>query len=341
MRRQFVMAWRTRLLALCLGWGWIAVCGQEAGAKAPERSTVGPSVPVTGVAAVVNSHVITVKSVEEYAARAIEAARRQFMARPEQFYQRRQEIMRDSLEQLVERYLILDEFSSAGYNMPEGIINDWVDEQTRRMFGDRLTLMKTLRQVGESYQDYWNEQRDSFIISQMTVKNVNQNVFISPRKIERYYEMNTNKFNVEETAHVRMIVIDKSRHALGEPMKIAAEVMAKLKAGEDFAKLADQFSDDARRIKGGDRGWIEDKDSDLRSELRRFVFTATPGSVSDIIDLDGAVFIVKVEERKGAGMRSVSDVRDELEVMLQNLEKERLRKQWIARLRKKSFVAYY
>ena len=68
----------------------------------------------------------------------------------------------------VERYLILDEFATAGYNMPEGIINEWVDEQTRRMFGDRLTLMKTLRQVGESYQDYWNEQRDSFIISQMT-----------------------------------------------------------------------------------------------------------------------------------------------------------------------------
>ncbi|MBN8247712.1 MAG: SurA N-terminal domain-containing protein, partial [Verrucomicrobia bacterium] len=220
-RRQFLESWRTRLLALCLGWGGIAVFGQDTPSATPGRSTVGPSVPVTGVAAVVNSHVITVKSVEEYAARAIEAARRQFMARPDQFYQRRQEIMRDSLEQLVERYLILDEFSTAGYNMPEGIINDWVDEQTRRMFGDRLTLMKTLRQVGESYQDYWNEQRDSFIISQITVKNVNQNVFISPRKIERYYELNTNKFNVEETAHVRMIVIDKSRHALGEPMKIA------------------------------------------------------------------------------------------------------------------------
>jgi len=339
--RQGLWSWRTGLGTLCVLAGMTVACGQGTNAPAPVRSAVTPSVPVTGIAAVVNSHVITVKAVEDYTSRSVEAARRQFLARPDQFYQRRQEILRDGLEQLIERYLILDEFTSAGYNLPEGIINDWVDEQIRRMFGDRMTLMKTLRQVGESFQDFWNEQRDAFIISQMTVKNVNQNVFISPRKIEHYYEMNTNKFNVEESAHVRMIVIDKSRHALGEPLKIAEEVLAKLKAGGDFAALADQHSDDARRIKGGDRGWIEDKDSDLRSELRQFVFSAAPGSLSDIIDLDGAVFIVKVEERKSSGMRSIADVRDEVEVMLQNLEKERLRKQWIARLRKKSFVAYY
>ena len=63
--------------------------------------------------------------------------------------------------------------------------------------------------------------------------------------------------------------------------------------------------------------------------------TSIPGGVC------GAVFIVKVEERKAAGMKSIADVRDEVEQMLKNLEKERLRKQWIAKLRKKSFVAYY
>ncbi|MFO1458652.1 MAG: peptidylprolyl isomerase [Verrucomicrobiota bacterium] len=302
---------------------------------------VTPSVPVTSVAAVVNTHVITIQAVEQFGARAVEAARRQYLARPEQFLQRRQEILRDSLEQLVERFLILDEFTSSGFNLPESIINDVVASQIREEFGDRLTLMKTLRRVGESYEDFRNDQRDAFIITQMTLKNVNQNIFISPQKIERYYLQNTNRFNMGETAKIRMIVIDKSKHARGEPMKMAEEVLAKLKAGGDFAKLADEYSDDARRNKGGDRGWIENKDSDLRSELRKFVFEAPPGSVSGAIDLDGAVFIVKVEERKAAGMKSIADVRDEVEQMLKNLEKERLRKQWIAKLRKKSFVAYY
>ncbi|MBL9173030.1 MAG: peptidylprolyl isomerase [Verrucomicrobiales bacterium] len=325
---------------------WVLMVGILSGAcsllgQPISPGPVTPSVPVTSVAAVVNTHVITIQAVEQFGGRAVEAARRQYMARPELFLQRRQEILRDSLEQLVERYLILDEFNSSGFNLPEGIINDVVATQIREEFGDRMTLMKTLRRVGESYEDFRNDQRDAFIITQMTLKNVNQNIFISPRKIERYYELNTNRFNVGETAKIRMIVIDKSKHARGEPMKLAEEVLAKLKTGGDFAKLADEYSDDARRNKGGDRGWIENKDSDLRSELRSFVFEAAPGSVSGIIDLDGAVFIVKVEERKSAGMRSIAEVRDEVEQMLKNMEKERLRKQWIAKLRKKSFVAYY
>lgn len=318
---------------------WFTVTGVLG--QSTNLTPVGPSVPVTGVAAIVNTHVVTIQNVDQFAARALDAARRQYGLRPEQFLQRRTEIMRDSLEQLIERYLILDEFKNSGFNLPESLINDVVNDRIREEFYDRATLMKTLRRAGETYEDYRNDQRDSFIIMQMTLKNVNQNVFISPRKIERYYQDNTNKFNVGESAKFRMIVIDKSKHARGEPQKIAEEVEAKLKEGADFAKLADEYSDDARRIKGGDRGWIENKDSDLRAELRTFVFTAAPGTVSGIIDLDGAIFIVKVEERKAGGMRTISEVRDEVEASLKNLEKERLRNQWIARLRKKSFVAYY
>jgi peptidyl-prolyl cis-trans isomerase SurA len=312
-----------------------------AGLRPALAQPVNPSQPITGIAAVVGEHVITVQEIEQFTGRAVEAARRQYAARPEQFLQRRQDIMRDGLEQLIERQLILDEFATAGYNVPESVITDVVNDEIRQQFGDRLRLMKTLRALGQTYENYREDQRDAFIIMQMTMKNVNQNVFISPRKIERYYEQNTNKFFVDERAKIRMIVIDKSKHAIGEPVKIGEEVEIKLKAGGDFAKLADEFSDDARRNKGGDRGWIENKDSDLRKELRDFVFTAQPGTVSPVINLDSAVFIVKVEERKPAGMKPLTEMRDEIELSLRNLEKDRLRKQWIAKLKKNAFIRYF
>jgi peptidyl-prolyl cis-trans isomerase SurA len=138
-----------------------------------------------------------------------------------------------------------------------------------------------------------------------------------------------------------MIVIDKSKHGAGEPVKMADTILKRLGDGEDFAKLADEFSDDARRFKGGDRGWIEDKDSDLREELREFVFRAKPGEVSPVKDLEGAVFIIKVEERKPAGMRTLNEARAEIEQTLKATELERLRKQWIAKLRKKSYIRYF
>jgi parvulin-like peptidyl-prolyl isomerase len=309
------------------------------------RPTVAQSppagVPITGIAAVVNDHVITFQDVQIAARRAMEAAVRQSRMREDQLRQREKEILRDSLDQLIDRRLILDEFITAGYNLPDSIINDVVQSQIREEFGDRVTLMKTLRKMGQTFEDFREDQRDAFIIHSMTMKNVNQNVFISPRKIELYYEANTNRFRQEEKAKIRMIVIDKSRHALNEPDQIAAEVQKRVAAGEDFAKLADEFSDDARRFKGGDRGWVEDKDSDLRKELRKFVFSAKPGEVSPTLNLDGAEFIVKVEERKEAGMKPLSEARLEIEQTLKTEEMERLRKQWIAKLRKKSFISYF
>jgi peptidyl-prolyl cis-trans isomerase SurA len=298
-------------------------------------------IPINGMAAVVNDHVITYQEIQVSARRAVEAAMRQGRFREDELRQKEQEILRDSLDQLIDRRLILDEFTKAGYSLPDSVVNEIIQAQMREQFGDRVTLMKTLRKMGQRYEEYRQDQKEAFIIHSMTMKNVNQNVFISPTRIEKYYSANTDRFKQEERAKIRMIVIDKSKHAIGEPMKIAEDTEKRIKAGEDFAKLADEVSDDARRFKGGDRGWVENKDSDLRRELRTFVFGAKSGDVSGIQDLGGAIFITKVEERKAAGMRPLSEVRNEIEQTLKSEEMERLRKQWVARLRKNSFIRYF
>lgn len=299
-----------------------------------------------GVAAIVGEAVITFDDVDQYTKRAVEAASRQLLMRGHEaeFEQRRQAIMRDGLDQLVERELILHEFKTAGYNLPESIIDDVVASRVKEEFGDRLTLTKTLHLRNQTYESFRKDERDAFVLAQMTIRNINQNLVISPKKIEKFYAENQEKYRIGDRAKVRMILIDKSRHALGEPKKIADEVRAKAAAGADFGKLADEFSDDARRFKGGlrgEQGWVENKDSDLRKELRDFAFAAKDGDLSPVIETEGAVFLVKVEGREQARVRPLTEVRNDVEATLKGAERERLRKQWIAKLRKKAFVRYF
>lgn len=299
-----------------------------------------------GVAAIVGEAVITFDDVDQYAKRAVEAASRQLLMRGHEaeFEQRRQAIMRDGLDQLVERELILHEFKTAGYNLPESIIDDVVASRVKEEFGDRLTLTKTLHLRNQTYESFRKDERDAFVLAQMTIRNINQNLVISPKKIEKFYAENQEKYRIGDRAKVRMILIDKSRHALGEPKKIADEVRAKAAAGADFGKLADEFSDDARRFKGGlrgEQGWVENKDSDLRKELRDFAFAAKDGDLSPVIETEGAVFLVRVEGREQARVRPLAEVRNDVETTLKGAERERLRKQWIAKLRKKAFVRYF
>ena len=80
-----------------------------------------------GVKAVVNDTVVTYSQVEDFTAPAAEALNRQYADAPDTFQQKLNDARDDSLEQLVERQLILRSFDVDGYQLPE----DYVDQLCR------------------------------------------------------------------------------------------------------------------------------------------------------------------------------------------------------------------
>ena len=86
---------------------------------------------------------------------------------------------------------------------------------------------------------------------------------------------------------------------------------------------------------------VENKDSDLCKELRDFAFNAKAGDLSPVIETEGAVFLVKVEALEQARVRPLTEVRDDVEATLKGVERERLRKKWINKLRTKAFIRYF
>src|SRR5712671_2435213 len=101
----------------------IAVAGVLAGFAAGARAELA-----NGIKAIVNDTVITYQQVEMKAAEATDLLRRQYSGRPEMFEKKMIETLNDALKQLVERQLILTDFKTAGYNLPENYIDDAVQE---------------------------------------------------------------------------------------------------------------------------------------------------------------------------------------------------------------------
>ena len=64
------------------------------------------------------------------------------------FEQKAIDVFNDGLEQLIERQLILHEFDTEGYKLPDGAVDQMVQERIRERYGDRITLMKTLQAQG-------------------------------------------------------------------------------------------------------------------------------------------------------------------------------------------------
>lgn len=65
------------------------------------------------------------------------------------------------------------------------------------------------------------------------------------------------------------------------------------------------------------------------------------GQVAEPVDLDTAIFVLKVDEHTQAGGRSLNEARNEVEAILRNKEFERLVTSWMKRLREKAFIRYF
>src|SRR6266508_2552641 len=79
--------------------------------------------------AIVHDSVITKQEVENTTAPVAEELNRQYRNQPEIFNQKLGEALNDSLERLLERQLILHEFETAGYSVPETVIEEYMEER--------------------------------------------------------------------------------------------------------------------------------------------------------------------------------------------------------------------
>jgi len=301
---------------------------------------------VNGIAVIVNDAIVTYQDVEESAALEKDLLMRQYRTQPQIREEKISKVRQDATEQLVEHQLILHDFKTAGYNLPESIIDDAIQDRIRAKYGDRITLTKTLQAQGITYETFRQQVREQFIIAALRSKNISQEIIISPHKIEVYYVKHRDEYKVEEQVKLRMIVLNRASADDVEPTKKRAqEILAKLEEGVPFAEMASVNSEGSQRNQGGDWGWVEkfnaDGSSVLLKELFEVAFALKPGQHSGVIETPKACFLMLVEDKRAAHIKTLAEVRDEIEKNLLVQEQARLQKKWIDRLKNKSFVRYF
>jgi parvulin-like peptidyl-prolyl isomerase len=296
---------------------------------------------IDGINVIVNDTVITYQEVENGIAPLVETLANQYSRDRKIFEQELHKLRARQVEDLVARQLILHDFKTAGYNLPESVVDDLVNDQIRQRFGNRATLTKTLQAQGVTYETFRKREREDYIIAALTKKNISaEKILISPHKIEAYYREHEKDFKLDDQIKLRMIVINQPPNgAPGTARKLAQEILDKIKAGASFAEMASVYSDGPQRAQGGDRGWVDR--NHFRKELSDVAFSLKAGEHSGIVEVADACYLLKVEDAHLAHVKPLPDVRDEIEGILKTEERSRLQKKWLDRLKQKSFVRYY
>ncbi|MGG6432606.1 peptidylprolyl isomerase [Anoxybacillus sp. D401a] len=102
----------------------------------------------------------------------------------------------------------------------------------------------------------------------------------------------------------------KASHILVDDEKTAKEVKAKLEKGEDFAKLAKEYSKDTGSAQnGGDLGWFGP--GKMVEEFEKAAYALKVGEVSDPVKTQFGYHIIKVTDKEEK--KSFDEMKEEME----------------------------
>ena len=137
---------------------------------------------------------------------------------------------------------------------------------------------------------------------------------VSDEQLETYYRENERRLTLPEQVRVRHILL--SWKPLGKPDDRAAlreqmtAILDKARAGDDFAELAREYSDDSTRMDGGDTGLFHR--GEMVPAFEAAAFALQPGKISDIVETPFGLHIIKLEERQQARLLPLDEVREQL-----------------------------
>lgn len=124
-------------------------------------------------------------------------------------------------------------------------------------------------------------------------------VQVTDDEIEDYYHKNKEEFKVEEQRKLNYVLFstDPSAEDTTKIEKLAQEIKADAEAGEDFAKLADEYSDDPSVTKNhGDLGYFEK--GQMVPEFSEAAFSGKPGQIVGPIKTNYGLHIIKIHDHR-------------------------------------------
>ena len=142
--------------------------------------------------------------------------------------------------------------------------------------------------------------------------------------LRAYFEDTASAYRTEEQRRASHVLIRTNEDAEAA-RALAQSLLARVRAGEPFADIARSNSQDAGSARqGGDLGWLSRGDYPSE-QVEETIFSLSPGGVSDIVESDFGLHIIRLEEVRAGDIPAFEAVAEEVrEAYIATRESERL-----------------
>lgn len=182
---------------------------------------------------------------------------------------------------------------------------------------------KLLQNRRMTLEDLKTQLRRDLTIEKLLNREITSHITITDADVTNFYNANKSAFHfAEPQVHLAQIVVtpqpdpnvrnlknDKARNPEEARTKIQA-IEARIRQGEDFAMLAQNYSEDPNTAgNGGDLGSVPESAVERAGPEVRKVLSLRPGEISPTISTPEGYRIIRMISKEPAGQRELTDPR--------------------------------
>ncbi len=297
---------------------------------APAQSPTGPGTragdtPLAdGIAAIVNTEIITVSEVQtEMADQTFRLkARYDGDELKERLAQKRHEV----LNRMIEHKLQLQEAKAKSVTVSDEEVEQTWDQLRGNPAGFPPAALQSKAAL-----------REELMVRRVRDMEVRRGIFVSPEEIRASYAEQQRQLTSPGQHHIRQILLMPKLDENMDTLKARAEVlMSQLDEGRSFEKLAELFSDGSESVLGGDLGFVT-KEA-LLAPLGKALDQLKTGEVSPLIETEIGVHILRLEESRPGVTQPFEQVKDAIANQLYQKKLMESHDAWMSSLKNKAYI---
>ncbi len=247
---------------------------------------------------------------------------------------------RGLLNRMIDDLLMEQQSRKAGIVVRDEDVNNAINDMLRRRNVSRDELWKALEREGITVEAYRKGIRDQLMRIRIVQREIKSKVAVSDEEIGEYYRKHRADYEGKEAVRIKQILLILPKDALPpvrERLRADAETIhRRLFAGEPFDQISANHSQGPAANAGGDIGYIER--GIILPEVESVAFSLPLNQISPVIESPIGFHIIQVIDRRGAGIKSIELVREEIREKLDMEKVEKKFEEWLMALRAKSHV---
>jgi len=176
--------------------------------------------------------------------------------------------------------------------------------------------------------DAWKKAlKKRMILEKLIASDVNAGISVTEEEARAFYRTHRKEYAPEKKVHIAQIVLREH--------ELSGKILARLKSGEEFGKVAREVSIGLEAARGGDLGFVGR--GIMPEAIDNVIFSLPPGAISQVIKSPYGYHIFKIIEKEER-RREFSDIKERVITDVRKQKEEQAYVLWISSLRSRASI---